>query len=99
MSSPGSHHYITTGRSENNSASPLIVRARLRSRRAPAAHHDSRRADAHRLADHGGDAFCRAIAKITPLVLELKKAYGIEFFSIGGGLGIRLRVVARERQR
>jgi diaminopimelate decarboxylase len=32
--------------------------------------------------------FAEAIAKITPLVLELKKTYGIEFFSIGGGMGI-----------
>jgi len=32
--------------------------------------------------------FAEAIAKITPLVLKLRKNYGIEFFSIGGGMGI-----------
>src|SRR6266576_979100 len=32
--------------------------------------------------------FVDAINKIAPLVLELKAKYGIEFFSIGGGVGI-----------
>jgi diaminopimelate decarboxylase len=32
--------------------------------------------------------FVEAIEKMTPLVLELRRRYGIEFFSIGGGVGI-----------
>jgi len=32
--------------------------------------------------------FVEAVKKMTPLVSELKDLYGIEFFSIGGGLGI-----------
>jgi diaminopimelate decarboxylase len=32
--------------------------------------------------------FAEAIGKLVPIVQELKKAYGIEFFSIGGGVGI-----------
>jgi diaminopimelate decarboxylase len=32
--------------------------------------------------------FAAAVAKVTPLVRELKSRYGIKFFSIGGGLGI-----------
>jgi len=32
--------------------------------------------------------FVEAVEKITPLAVMLKKAYGIEFFSIGGGIGI-----------
>ena len=32
--------------------------------------------------------FVEAIEKLTPLVRELRQRYGIEFFSIGGGIGI-----------
>jgi len=32
--------------------------------------------------------FVEALRKLVPVVEELKKAYGIEFFSIGGGVGI-----------
>lgn len=34
------------------------------------------------------DPFVEAVDKITPLAVQLKDAYGIEFFSIGGGVGI-----------
>lgn len=34
------------------------------------------------------DPFIEAIKKVTPLVKDLKAKYGIEFFSIGGGIGI-----------
>ncbi|MBT5705297.1 diaminopimelate decarboxylase [Verrucomicrobia bacterium] len=34
------------------------------------------------------DPFEGAVKKLIPLVKDLKKRYGIEFFSIGGGLGI-----------
>ncbi len=34
------------------------------------------------------DPFVEAVAKVAPLVEELKAEYGIEFFSIGGGIGI-----------
>lgn len=32
--------------------------------------------------------FAQAVEKVLPLVAELKKLYGLEFFSIGGGMGI-----------
>jgi diaminopimelate decarboxylase len=32
--------------------------------------------------------FVEALGKLAPIVQELKKLYGIEFFSIGGGVGI-----------
>ena len=32
--------------------------------------------------------FEQAVRKVTPLVLQLKKTHGIEFFSVGGGIGI-----------
>ncbi|MCF6312430.1 MAG: diaminopimelate decarboxylase [Verrucomicrobiales bacterium] len=34
------------------------------------------------------DPFIEAVKKVTPLVEDLKAQYGIEFFSIGGGIGI-----------
>jgi len=34
------------------------------------------------------DPFEEAVRKVTPLVLKLKERYGLEFFSLGGGLGI-----------
>ncbi|MCL4103652.1 UNVERIFIED_CONTAM: hypothetical protein GTU68_059731 [Idotea baltica] len=34
------------------------------------------------------DPFVEAVEKVVPLVEELKAEYGIEFFSIGGGIGI-----------
>ena len=32
--------------------------------------------------------FAQAVEKVLPLVAELKALYGLEFFSIGGGMGI-----------
>ena len=32
--------------------------------------------------------FTEAVAKMAPLASELRDKYGIEFFSIGGGIGI-----------
>jgi diaminopimelate decarboxylase len=34
------------------------------------------------------DPFAAAVRKVSPVVRDLKSRYGIEFFSIGGGLGI-----------
>ena len=34
------------------------------------------------------EPFAQAVRKVSPLVRDLKSRYGIEFFSIGGGLGI-----------
>lgn len=35
--------------------------------------------------------FVDAVKKVSPLVRQVKEAYGIEFFSIGGGIGINYR--------
>jgi diaminopimelate decarboxylase len=35
--------------------------------------------------------FAEAVRKLTPLVLELKAKHGLEFFSVGGGVGIVYR--------
>ena len=56
----GTHRYVSTGRSENKFGIALDrVGRRLRAGRADAEHRDPRRADAHRLADHGRGAVRR----------------------------------------
>ena len=35
--------------------------------------------------------FLEAVQKVIPLVTQVKKSYGIEFFSIGGGIGINYK--------
>ena len=37
------------------------------------------------------DPFLEAVQKVIPLVTQVKKSYGIEFFSIGGGIGINYK--------
>lgn len=37
------------------------------------------------------DPFVEAVKKVTPLVQEVKDKYGIQFFSIGGGIGINYK--------
>jgi len=37
------------------------------------------------------DPFLEAVQKVTPLVQQVKERHGIEFFSIGGGIGINYR--------
>ncbi len=85
----GSHHYITTGRSENKFGIALDRVAEVYEAAARLPHIAIRGVQMH-IGSQITEAapFAEAIAKITPLVRELKKAYGIEFFSIGGGMGI-----------
>ena len=37
------------------------------------------------------DPFLEAVQKVMPLVKQVKQSYGIEFFSIGGGIGINYK--------
>jgi diaminopimelate decarboxylase len=37
------------------------------------------------------DPFLEAVQKVIPLVTQVKRSYGIEFFSIGGGIGINYK--------
>ena len=85
----GSHQYITTGRSENKFGIALDRVRAVYDAAAGLPHIAIRGVQMHIGSQITETApFAEAIAKITPLVLELKKAYGIEFFSIGGGMGI-----------
>jgi diaminopimelate decarboxylase len=83
------HHYISTGKSENKFGIALEWAAKVyeRASKMPAV-------TVHGVQMHIGSQitkaapFVAAIEKIAPLVSELKSKYGIQFFSIGGGLGI-----------
>ena len=86
------HQYISTGKSENKfgialeRAAKVYERARKLSAitiRGVQMHIGSQITEAKPFAD--------AVRKVGPLVSELKSKYGIEFFSIGGGLGIIYR--------
>jgi len=83
------HQYISTGKSENKfgialeRAAPVYERASKMPAiivRGVQMHIGSQITEA--------SPFVAAIEKLAPLVSELKSKYAIEFFSVGGGLGI-----------
>jgi diaminopimelate decarboxylase len=83
------HQYISTGKSENKFGIALERAAKVyqRASKMPAItvcgvqmHIGSQITEAA--------PFVAAIEKLAPLVSELKSKYAIEFFSVGGGLGI-----------
>jgi diaminopimelate decarboxylase len=86
---PHTHEYISTGSHENKFGIALDHAAAVYERAARMSnlrivgvqmHIGSQITEA--------EPFAEAIRKVSPLVSELKSKYGIEFFSIGGGLGI-----------
>jgi diaminopimelate decarboxylase len=86
---PHTHEYISTGSHENKFGIALEHAAAVYERAATMSnirivgvqmHIGSQITEA--------EPFAEAIRKVSPLVSELKSKYGIEFFSIGGGLGI-----------
>ncbi|MEO8439783.1 MAG: diaminopimelate decarboxylase [Spartobacteria bacterium] len=85
----GSHRYITTGRDENKFGIPLDRVRAVYKAAAGLPQIEIRGVQMH-IGSQITEAapFAEAIAKIAPLVVELKESYGIEFFSIGGGMGI-----------
>ena len=85
----GSHKYITTGRSENKFGVALDRVLAVYEAAAWRPHITIRGVQMH-IGSQITEArpFAEAIAKITPIALQLKEAYGIEFLSIGGGMGI-----------
>ena len=85
----GGHKYISTGKSENKFGVGLD-RALAVYRAASAMEHIRLRGVQMHIGSQITEAgpFARAVAKVAPVAAELKLEYGIEFFSIGGGLGI-----------
>jgi diaminopimelate decarboxylase len=88
----GTHRYVSTGRSENKFGIALdrVEAVYARAGRLPnilirgvQMHIGSQITEAA--------PFAEAIAKVTPLILELKQKYALEFFSVGGGMGIIYR--------
>ncbi len=86
---PHTHEYISTGSHENKFGIALTEATALYQRAARMANVEIVGVQMHigsQITEV--EPFVEAIRKTAPLVRELKSQYGIEFFSIGGGLGI-----------
>ena len=83
------HQYISTGKSENKFGIALERAAQVYERASKMPSITIRGVQMH-IGSQITEAapFVAAIEKIAPLVSELKSKYAIEFFSVGGGLGI-----------
>ncbi|HEY8961804.1 MAG TPA: diaminopimelate decarboxylase [Luteolibacter sp.] len=87
------HKYISTGKSENKFGVDFGFIEELYDR----ASGELKNIKLRGLQMHIGsqltsvDPFVEAVKKVAPLVTKLKDAYGIEFWSIGGGIGIVYR--------
>lgn len=83
------HKYISTGKSQNKFGVGLDRAAEVYARAADLPHLVLRGVQTHigsQILEPG--PFAEAAAKLIPLVESLRNQYGIEFFSIGGGVGI-----------
>jgi diaminopimelate decarboxylase len=84
------HKYISTGKSENKFGVDFTAIPNLYARAAAELPHIRLRG----LQMHIGsqltsiDPFIEAVEKVIPMVTALKEKHGIEFWSIGGGIGI-----------
>src|SRR2546427_1486102 len=86
---PHTHEYISTGSRENKFGIALDQLATVYERAAKMANIDIVGVQMHigsQITEAG--PFAAAINKVAPLVRDLKSKYKIEFFSIGGGMGI-----------
>lgn len=83
------HHYISTGKSENKFGISLD-RAEAVYERAAALPHLKMKGIQTHIGSQILDVapFSEAVQKLTALILKLKKRHALEFFSVGGGLGI-----------
>src|SRR5207302_6179412 len=89
---PHTHEYISTGSHENKFGISLEDAPRIYERAAKMQNIDIVGVQMH-IGSQITEAkpFAEAIAKVAPLVRDLKSKYGIKFFSIGGGMGIIYR--------
>jgi diaminopimelate decarboxylase len=85
----GTHRYVSTGRSENKFGIALDRVAEVYEQAARMPNIAIRGVQMH-IGSQITDAapFAAAIAKVTPLIQKLKKQFALEFFSVGGGIGI-----------
>jgi diaminopimelate decarboxylase len=85
----GGHQYVSTGRSENKFGIALdrVVAVYEQAARLP--NILIRGVQMHIGSQITAAApFAEAIAKVAPLIEQLKQQYALEFFSVGGGMGI-----------
>jgi len=83
------HAKITTGKSENKFGIPLKYAAKAYADAARCRHVRIRGVQMHIGSQLTSVApFVEAVEKVLPFVQRLKRDHGIEYFSIGGGIGI-----------
>src|SRR5437763_2785642 len=88
----GTHRYVSTGRSENKFGIALHRVAAVYENAAQLANLRIRGIQMHIGSQITAAApFAEAIAKVVPLIHEIKQRHALEFFSIGGGMGIIYR--------
>jgi diaminopimelate decarboxylase len=86
------HHYVSTGRSENKFGIGLDRVAAVYEKAARLPNILIRGIQMHIGSQiTAAQPFAEAIEKVAPLLRELKLRYAIEFFSVGGGMGIIYR--------
>ncbi|MEY2561287.1 MAG: diaminopimelate decarboxylase [Verrucomicrobiota bacterium] len=85
----GTHRYVSTGRSENKFGIALDRVAAVYEEAARMPNIVIRGVQMH-IGSQITDAtpFAEAIAKVAPLIHELRQRHALEFFSVGGGMGI-----------
>ncbi|MEM7014024.1 MAG: diaminopimelate decarboxylase [Verrucomicrobiota bacterium] len=83
------HKYISTGKSENKFGIDFEVVRDAYKRASEMPNIEIRGLQMHIGSQLTSvDPFVEAVEKVAPLAAELKEVYGIQFFSIGGGIGI-----------
>ena len=83
------HAKITTGKSDNKFGIPLKHAAAAYAAAAKFPHLELKGVQMHIGSQLTSAApFTEAVEKVVPFALELKKLYGISYFSVGGGIGI-----------
>lgn len=83
------HAKITTGKSENKFGIPLKVAAAAYATAAKYPHLEIKGVQMHIGSQlTTAEPFIEAVKKVVPFVEQLKKDYGITYFSVGGGVGI-----------
>ena len=85
----GGHKYISTGKSENKFGVGIDRALEVYKAASQMEHVRLRGVQMHigsQITEAG--PFAQAVKKVAPVAAELKREYGIEFFSVGGGLGI-----------
>ncbi|HEX8898221.1 MAG TPA: diaminopimelate decarboxylase [Chthoniobacterales bacterium] len=86
------HRYVSTGRSENKFGIGLHRIAAVYEKAARLPNIRIRGIQMHIGSQiTAARPFAEAIAKVAPLIEELKQKHGFEFFSVGGGMGIIYR--------